>query len=122
LRTFTCTQWAKQLLAQGNTVVATARDPSSSPGLSALSQQYGDKLLLTSLEAAREAGIADWAAQLKGKLSHIDVSGWLAGWRPIAEHDVCGHLYLVRPHAGNSSTSTYAYAETAMLDGSRQLN
>jgi enoyl-[acyl-carrier-protein] reductase (NADH) len=70
-----CTQWAKQLLAQGNTVVATARDPSSSPGLSELGQQYGDKLLLTSLEAASEGGIAEWAAQLKGKVSHIDVSG-----------------------------------------------
>jgi hypothetical protein len=62
-------------------VVATARDPSSSAGLSQLSQQYGDKLLLTSLEVASEGGIADWAAQLKGKLPHIDVSdcSWLVG-------------------------------------------
>jgi hypothetical protein len=60
--------------------VATARDPASSPGLAQLSQQYGDKLLTSALEAGSEASIADWAAQLKGKVSHIDVRA-LVQWQ-----------------------------------------
>lgn len=67
-------QWVRTLLEQGNTVVATGRDPDASPGLKELAQQYGDKLILTKLEAASEESITAWAEGLKGTVSHIDVS------------------------------------------------
>jgi NADP-dependent 3-hydroxy acid dehydrogenase YdfG len=80
-------QWAKQLLQQGNTVVATARDPSSCAGLSQLAQQHGYKLVLTALDTSNEQSIADWAAQLKGKVAHIDVS---KGQAVQYAHNSCG--------------------------------
>eukprot|EP00882_Tetradesmus_deserticola_P025462 GHRQ01027970.1.p2 GENE.GHRQ01027970.1~~GHRQ01027970.1.p2 ORF type:complete len:122 (-),score=40.27 GHRQ01027970.1:4-369(-) len=98
--TCACKQWAKQLLQQGNTVVATARDPASSAGLSELAQQYGDKLLTTSLEASSEQGIADWAAQLKDKVPHIDVSGNI-----LADHSWSLDLQtILMPSAGSIVT------------------
>lgn len=69
-----CLQWVKTLLQQGNTVVATARDPSQSPGLQDLLKQHGEKLSVTSLEASSADSIAKWAEELKTKVSHIDVS------------------------------------------------
>lgn len=74
-------QWVTRLLQQGNTVVATARDPSASVGLQKLVQQQQhaageakDKLILTQLEVSDADSIAAWAAALEDKISHVDVS------------------------------------------------
>lgn len=82
-------QFVSQLLQRGNTVVATGRDPASSPGLQQLAQQYGDKLILTTLEAADPNSIAQWAAKLKqaGRVQHIDVSAGASA--PLLWYSAC---------------------------------
>ena len=70
-------QWGKTLLAQGNSVVATARAPESSNGLLALSETYGDKLVPTALDTASPESISTWAAGLKAKIDHADVGAKL---------------------------------------------
>jgi hypothetical protein len=57
-------------------VLATGRDPASSPGLQKLAEQYGDKLITTSLEASDPNSVVKWAAALKdsGHIPHVDVS------------------------------------------------
>jgi NAD(P)-dependent dehydrogenase (short-subunit alcohol dehydrogenase family) len=73
---FAASQFVAQLLQQGNTVLATGRDPSSSPGLQKLAEQYGDKLITTSLEASDPGSIVQWAAAVKesSRIPHVDVS------------------------------------------------
>lgn len=68
-------EFVTQLLQQGNTVLATGRDPSTSPGLQKLAEQYGDKLITTSLEASDPASVVQWAAAVKdsGRIPHVDV-------------------------------------------------
>jgi transketolase C-terminal domain/subunit len=69
-------QFVAQLLQQGNTVVATGRDPSSSPGLQQLAEKHGDKLITMSMEASDPSSVVQWAAALKegGRIPHVDVS------------------------------------------------
>lgn len=66
-------QWVKDLLKQGNTVIGTARDPSTAAAFKELSGQYPDKFVPTALEASSPDSITAWADGLKGKVSHIDV-------------------------------------------------
>ncbi|KAF6254979.1 hypothetical protein COO60DRAFT_262243 [Scenedesmus sp. NREL 46B-D3] len=68
-------EFVAQLLQQGNTVLATGRDPSSSAGLQKLAEQYGDKLITTSMEASDPDSVVQWAATLKesGRIPHVDV-------------------------------------------------
>eukprot|EP00882_Tetradesmus_deserticola_P003546 GHRQ01003754.1.p1 GENE.GHRQ01003754.1~~GHRQ01003754.1.p1 ORF type:complete len:251 (+),score=81.52 GHRQ01003754.1:491-1243(+) len=68
-------EFVSQLLQQGNTVLATGRDPSSSPGLQKLTEQYGDKLITASMDASDPDSVVQWAAALKegGRIPHVDV-------------------------------------------------
>jgi hypothetical protein len=60
-------------------VLATGRDPASSPGLQKLAEKYADKLITTSLEASDPNSVVKWAAELKdsGRIPHVDVSDML---------------------------------------------
>lgn len=68
-------QWVTRLLQQGNTVVATARDPAASTKLQQLlaGGGAGGKLTTMALDAASADSIAAWAEALKGAVSHVDV-------------------------------------------------
>ena len=62
-------QWAKQLLAKGNKVLACCRDPAKASELS----KVGVAEVLK-LDVSDPASIQAWAAELAKHADHIDVS------------------------------------------------
>ena len=66
-------QFARQLLARGNTVHATARRPEQAKELQDIKT---DQLSITSLDTSDPDTIRHWAAQLKGQ-KKFDVSSLL---------------------------------------------
>jgi hypothetical protein len=66
-------EFARQLVAKDNTVVAAIRTPTSE--LDQLKQQSGDKLIVTSLDVSQPASITEWAKALPKQLGsrRVDV-------------------------------------------------
>lgn len=63
----------KQLLDQGNTVIATARQPPAAAPLQELVSASGNRLHITQLDTSSPESIADWAQGLKEITKHLDV-------------------------------------------------
>lgn len=68
-----CTQWVKQLLQRGNTVVAGVRQPDNASALRSLKAQHKEKLSILPLDVADLDSIADWSKNLKQEVGNIDV-------------------------------------------------
>ena len=64
----------RQLLAKGNTVLATARKPAAAADLQRLREAHADKLLISELDVASPQSIERFAAEAKARLAHVDVS------------------------------------------------
>lgn len=64
----------KQLLQQGDTVVATARSPQDAPALQQLAASSGGRLHITALDTSKPESIEVWAEELQSKAKHVDVS------------------------------------------------
>lgn len=62
----------EKLLARGNRVIATTRDPASAAGLQQLATT-NPGLVVTQLEASEPASIKAWAAGLKQHTQHVDL-------------------------------------------------
>lgn len=85
-------QLVKQLLARGNTVIATARKPAAAGELRALQGAGASRRLhITQLDVAAPESVESWAAGIKALAPHVDVSGgvWAAG--PAAPHPCALH-------------------------------
>ena len=83
-------QFARQLLAKGNRVHATARSPASASRLADLATKSGGGLTVSALDVADPASITAWAAGLAGQAKTLDVrvkGGGGGGWRGVGE---CG--------------------------------
>lgn len=68
-------QLTRQLLAKGNTVIATARDPGAAKDLQKLQAGSGGALTVMQLDVGSPESIDAWAGNLKHQVAHIDVSG-----------------------------------------------
>ncbi|KAF8062912.1 oxidoreductase [Scenedesmus sp. PABB004] len=64
-------EWVKQLLAQRDTVIATARD-ASAPTLVELTG-HGGRLTVTALDVGSADSIRAWAEALKASVQHVDL-------------------------------------------------
>lgn len=64
----------KQLLQQGDTVIATARSGGSATALQQLAASSGSQLHITDLDTAKPESIQSWAAEVQQKTGHVDVS------------------------------------------------
>ncbi|KAL4440648.1 hypothetical protein ABPG77_000357 [Micractinium sp. CCAP 211/92] len=79
----------RQLLARGNTVIATARKPDAASELRALQPGTGSRLHLTQLDVAAPESVESWAAGVKALAPHVDLlvnnAGVTDGWRELGE-------------------------------------
>lgn len=64
----------KQLLQQGDTVIATARSGKDAPALQQLAASSGGRLHITDLDSSKPESIQSWAAELQSKTGRVDVS------------------------------------------------
>lgn len=79
----------KQLLQQGDTVIATARSGKDAPALQQLAASSGGRLHITDLDSSKPESIQSWAAELQSKTECVDVSragGCAAGRRNLQAH------------------------------------
>jgi NADP-dependent 3-hydroxy acid dehydrogenase YdfG len=67
-------QLTRQLLAKGNAIIATARDPGAAKELQKLQAGSGGKLTVMQLDVASPESINAWADSVKQQVSHVDVS------------------------------------------------
>jgi len=72
-------EWASQDLAEGATVVATARDPAASPGLDALrearrhgSTQAGGELVVLGMDVTGDASVEGASREIERRFGSID--------------------------------------------------
>ncbi|PSC72929.1 hypothetical protein C2E20_3850 isoform B [Micractinium conductrix] len=63
----------RQLLAKGNTVVATAQHPAQADDLQALAAGAGGRLHVTQLDVSNPASVERWAAGVKALAPHVDM-------------------------------------------------
>lgn len=73
-------QLVRQLLAKGNTVIATARKPADAGELQGLWAGAGSRLHVTELDVAAPESVESWAAGVRALAPHVDVS-WRGGCR-----------------------------------------
>lgn len=59
-------EYVRQLLAAGDTVIATARDPQGATALQALAGEYGETLRIEALDTGDGASIAAFAERIAG--------------------------------------------------------
>lgn len=72
-------QLVRQLLARGNTVLATARKPAAADDLIRLRDAHADRLHISELDVASPQSIQAFAADAKARLPHVDVRTQAAG-------------------------------------------
>lgn len=66
-------QLVRQLLSRGNTVFATARQPSKADELQKLVDGSSGQLTVLQLDVASPESVEKWAAALKARTPHVDV-------------------------------------------------
>ncbi|PSC72928.1 hypothetical protein C2E20_3850 isoform A [Micractinium conductrix] len=79
----------RQLLAKGNTVVATAQHPAQADDLQALAAGAGGRLHVTQLDVSNPASVERWAAGVKALAPHVDLlvnnAGVTDGWKGLED-------------------------------------
>jgi NAD(P)-dependent dehydrogenase (short-subunit alcohol dehydrogenase family) len=65
-------EWARQDLADGATVIATAHDPGASEGLRELQASAGDRLAVLRMDVADDAAVEGAAREIAGRAGAID--------------------------------------------------
>ena len=96
-------QFARQLLAKGNRVHATARSPASASRLADLATKSGGGLTVSALDVADPASITAWAAGLAGQAKTLDVrvkGGGGGGRGGVGECGAVGGQGVEQQHDG----------------------
>ncbi|KAL4457577.1 hypothetical protein ABPG75_012442 [Micractinium tetrahymenae] len=79
----------RQLLARGNTVVATTRRPAAASELQALRDGAGSRLHVTQLDVAAPESVESWAAGVRALATRVDLlvnnAGVTDGWKELGE-------------------------------------
>ena len=82
-------QLVKQLLAKGNTVIATARTPGAASELQqVVSGAPAGRAFVTELDVAAPASVERWAAAVAGLVPHVDLlinNAGVASWGSLSD-------------------------------------
>ncbi|EFN58591.1 hypothetical protein CHLNCDRAFT_140767 [Chlorella variabilis] len=96
-------QLVRQLLSRGNTVFATARQPSKADELQKLVDGSSGQLTVLQLDVASPESVEKWAAALKARTPHVDLlvnnSGVRDEWSGLEEVTAADMLHCFQTNA-----------------------